>query len=59
MFLNFVSFIENEKSKIKFYDYINKRQFKIIFENPLDATKLAIIRVMHFVVLDPTHKLLL
>jgi len=52
---NFVSFIENEKSKIKFYDYINKRQFKIVFENPLEATKLAIIRVMHFVVLDPTH----
>ena len=34
---------------------MNKRQFKIIFENPLIATKLAIIRVMHFVVLDPTH----
>ena len=53
--LTLVSFIENEKNKIKFFDYINKRQFKIIFENPLDATKLAIIRVMHFVVLDPTH----
>ncbi len=34
---------------------MNKRQYKIIFENPLIATKLAIIRVMHFVVLDPTH----
>ena len=53
--LTFVSFIENEKSKIKFFDYMDKRQFKIIFENPLATTKLAIIRVMHFVVLDPTH----
>ena len=53
--LTLVSFIENEKSKIKFYDYINKRQFKIVFENPLGATKLAIIKVMHFVVLDPIH----
>ena len=53
--LHFVKFLKNEKDKIKFYDYINKRQFKIVFENPLGATKLAIIRVMHFVVLDPIH----
>jgi len=53
--LIFINFIKNEKDKIKFYDYMNKRQYKIIFENPLIATKLAIIRVMHFVVLDPTH----
>jgi hypothetical protein len=52
---HFKNFIKNEKDKIKLYDYVNKRQFKIIFENPLAATKLAIIRVMHFLVLDPIH----
>ena len=34
---------------------MNKKQYEIIFENPLAATKLAIVRVMHFVVLDPIH----
>jgi hypothetical protein len=53
--LFFNNFIKNEKDKIKLYDYMNKRQYKIIFENPLIATKLAIAKVIHFVVLDPTH----
>jgi len=53
--LNLKTFIKNEKDKMKLYDYMNKRQYKIVFENPLAATKLAITRVMHFVVLDPTH----
>ena len=51
----FIDFIKNEKDKIKFYDYINKRQYKIIFENPLIATKLVIKKTFHFIVLDPTH----
>jgi len=50
-----IEFIKNEKDKVKFYDYINKRQYKIIFENPLITTKLAITRAIHFIVLDPTH----
>ena len=51
----FRTFIKDVKTKRKFYDYMNKRQFEIIFENPLAATKLAIKRTFHFVVLDPTH----
>ena len=53
--LHLKSFIKNEKDKIKLYDYMNKRQYKIVFENPLIATKQAIKRAIHFVVLDPTH----
>ena len=53
--MHFTNFIKDEKNKIKFYDYMNKRQYKIIFENPLIATKQAIKRTIHFVVLDPTH----
>ena len=53
--LGFMDFIKNEKDKMKFYGYINKRQYKIIFDNPLIATKLAIIKAIHFVILDPTH----
>jgi hypothetical protein len=52
---NFSLFIKDEKTKIKLYDYMNKRQYAIIFENPLVATKLAMKRSIHFVVLDPTH----
>ena len=52
---HFHLFIKDEKTKIKFYDYMNKRQYEIIFENPLAATKLAIKRTFHFIVLDPTH----
>jgi hypothetical protein len=36
-------------------EYMNKRQYEIIFNNPLLATKLAIKRTFHFIVLDPTH----
>ena len=34
---------------------MNKRQYKILFENPLATTKLAIIGVIHFAVLNPIH----
>ena len=51
----FIHFIKSEKDKIKLYDYINKRQYKIIFENPLIACFVAIKKAIHFVVLDPTH----
>ena len=47
--------IKNEKDIIKFYEYLNKRQYEIIFENPLIATKQVINKAIHFVVLDPTH----
>jgi hypothetical protein len=49
------SLIKNEKDIIKFYDHLNKRQYEIIFENPLIAVKQAIIRLIHFSVLDPIH----
>jgi len=52
---SFLLFIKNEKTKIKFFNYMNNRQYKIIFENPLIATKLAIIKAIHFSVLDPIH----
>jgi hypothetical protein len=52
---DFRTFMKNEKTKIIFYNYINKRQYEIIFKNPLLATKLAIKRTFHFIVLDPTH----
>ena len=47
--------IKNEKDIIKFYEYLNKRQYEIIFENPLITVKQAITRLVHFSVLDPTH----
>ena len=53
--INFLAFIKSEKSKIKFYNYINKKQYEIIFENPLITVKQAIIRLVHFSVLNPTH----
>ena len=53
--VHFQNFIKNKKNKTKFYDYTNKRQYKIIFENPLIATKQIIKKTIHFVVLDPTH----
>ena len=34
---------------------MNKRQYEIMFKNPLATTKLAMKRSFHFVVLDPTH----
>jgi len=45
----------NQKDKIKFYNYINKRQYKILIENPLATIKRVIINTAHFSVLDPTH----
>ena len=48
-------FFKNEKDYIKFYDYINKRQYEILIENPLITIKQLVIRIAHFSVLDPTH----
>ena len=33
--LNYTEFIKDEKNMIKFYDYINKRQYEILLESPL------------------------
>ena len=38
---------------MKFFDYINKRQYEILFESPLITIKRAIIGLTHFSVLDP------
>ena len=38
---------------IKFYDYINKRQYEILLESPLITIKRTIMGLAHFSVLDP------
>ena len=51
----FSNLIKNEKDIIKYYNYLNKRQYEIIFESPLITVKQAIVRLVHFSILDPTH----
>jgi len=52
---SFTPFIKNEKAKIKFYNYLNKRQYEIILKNPLITVKRTIIAMSHFIILNPTH----
>ena len=49
------AFMTSAKDKIKFYDYTNKRQYEILIENPLVATKQIIKGTIHFSVLNPIH----
>jgi len=44
----------NEKEKLKFYDYIQTRQYALLLDSPLITVKKTIINSMHFVVLNPT-----
>jgi len=45
----------NEKEKLKFYDYIQTRQYALLLDSPLITVKKIIIHSMHFVVLNPIH----
>jgi len=45
--------INNEKDKIKYYSYLNKRAYKILLENPLITFKELINGFIHFSVLNP------
>ena len=53
--LSFLTYITNEKDKIKFYNYLNIRQYQILLENPVETTKRLIKQILHFSVFDPTH----
>ena len=45
--------LNNEKDKIKFYSYLNKRAYKILLENPLATFKELVKGTIHFSVLNP------
>ena len=45
--------INNEKDRIKFYNYLNKRAYKILLENPLITFKELLNGALHFSVLNP------
>jgi hypothetical protein len=45
--------IESEKNRIKYYNYLNKRAYEIIYENPLIVFKQVINGFLHFSVLNP------
>ena len=45
--------IKDEKDKYEFYNYLNKRAYEILLENPLITIKSIIIKLFHFSVLDP------
>ena len=52
--LNFRSYFLTEKDKIKFFDYINYRQYEILLENPLITIKKTIYNTAHIIILNPT-----
>ena len=45
--------LKNEKQKIKFYGYINKRSYEILFDNPIITFKKVISGFIHFSILNP------
>ncbi|MDC3071711.1 glycosyltransferase family 39 protein [Candidatus Pelagibacter sp.] len=45
--------IKEEKYRYKYYNYLNKRAYEIIFENPLIVFKKVITGFLHFSVLNP------
>ena len=45
--------MDNEKDRIKYYSYLNKRAYKILLENPLITFKELINGFLHFSVLNP------
>lgn len=45
--------IKDEKARLEFYNYLNKRAYEILLENPLITIKSIIIKLFHFSVLDP------
>ena len=45
--------INNERDRIKFYSYLNKRAYKILLENPLITFKELLKGAFHFSILNP------
>ena len=45
--------IKNEKVRTKYYSYLNKRAYEILFENPIITIRKVISGFMHFSVLNP------
>ena len=45
--------INNEKDRIKFYSYLNKRAYKILLENPLITLIELLKGALHFSILNP------
>jgi len=52
--LSLASFFDNNKDRIKYYDYINSRSTEIFTKSPLIAFKQAITGVVHYSILNPT-----
>ncbi len=44
----------NEYEKNKYFDYLNQRQFEILFDNPIITSKKIIEKTLHLIVLNPT-----
>lgn len=51
----FRSYFLNEVDKNKYFDYLNYRQFEILFKNPILTLKKTIENTLHFVILNPTY----
>jgi len=51
--LNFRELFVKPSDKVKFYKYLNKRQFEILFSYPVVTVKELTKRYLHFVVLNP------
>ncbi len=45
--------IEEEKDRIEYYNFLNKRAYEIVYENPLIVFKKVITGFLHFSVLNP------
>ena len=45
--------IKNEKDKIKFFGYLNKRSYEILLDNPILTLKEVFKGFIHFSVLNP------
>ena len=45
--------IKKEIDALKYYDYLQKKSFKLIIENPIICAKYVLNKTLHFAVLDP------
>lgn len=45
--------LKNERDRIKFYGYLNKRSYEILFDNPIITFKNIITGFIHFSILNP------
>ncbi len=44
---------QNEKDRLNYYNYVQKKSLKFMIENPIISTKYILKKTMHFYVLDP------